>query len=63
MVFHSIEDHSLGYGFKGLCWMELSLMSKDFGNDKGIGDGRKSDGICDKDGKTHERIQRGNQVR
>ena len=38
-------------------------MSKEFDNDKGISDGRASDGICDKDGNTHERIQRGDQVR
>ena len=38
-------------------------MSKEFCNDKGISDGKESDGICDKDGKTHERIQEGNQVR
>ena len=37
--------------------MELSLMSKEFGNDKGISDGRESDGIWDKDTKKHERIQ------
>ena len=43
--------------------MELSLMSKEFGNDKGISYGRERDGICDKDENTHERIQRGNQVR
>ena len=38
-------------------------MSKEFGNDKGISDGRASDVICDKDGKTHERIWRGDWVR
>ena len=38
-------------------------MSKEFGNDKGISDGRESDDICDKDGKTHERIQRGDHVK
>ena len=42
--------------------MEFLLMSKEFDNDKGISDGRESDGICDKDGKTHERIQKGDQV-
>ena len=43
--------------------MELLLTSKEFGNEKGISDGREINGICDKDGKTHERIQRGNQVK
>ena len=42
----------------GECWKELSLMSKEFGNDKCI-----SDDICDNDGKTHENFQRGDQVR
>ena len=31
-------------------------MSKEFSNDKEMSDGRESDGICDKDGKTNERI-------
>ena len=39
------------------CWKEFPLMSKEFGNDKSISNGRASDGICDKDGKTHEMIQ------
>ena len=38
--------------------MELSLMLKKFGNDKGISDDMESDGICDKYGNTHERMQR-----
>ena len=41
----------------------MSLTSKEFGNDKGISDGRARDDICDNDGKTDEKIQRGDQFR
>ena len=38
-------------------------MSERFRNEKGISDVRESNGICDKDGKTNEKIQRGDQVK
>ena len=56
------EIHTLGWMTKIHdrveipCWMELSLMSIEFGNDKGISDDRESNGISDSDGKKHERI-------
>ena len=54
----SLHSRVMFMYFGYFCWKKLSLMSKEFLNYKGI-----SDGICNKDGKTHERIQWGDQVR
>ena len=42
--------------------MDCQLMSKEFNNEKGISDGREINGICDKHGKTTEKILGGAQL-